>query len=319
MRVLFRKALVLFLLLAVATVSLPAHAQKPGTPLSEREVLDLVKNFVPSERIVELVEQFGISFEPTGGYLAKLRTAGADDALIKALRNAKPRKPAESAKPAEPVKQPEPARENPPLSQSQVSKLVGDGIPDDAVAELVTKLGISFEPDREALDSLRNAGAKQSLLTALSKAKRFPPPPAPQKSVEKAAAPAAKPESKTPPQTEEAKQPPAAVEPAPKPPQPTEPLNVGGEVSPPTPIYTPGAPYTEQARRAHLQGMVVLAIVIDEQGQVTKMQEISKPLGMGLDGSAFQTVGTWKFKAALFRGMPVTVRVNVQVNFHLQN
>ena len=96
-------------------------------------------------------------------------------------------------------------------------------------------------------------------------------------------------------------------------------MQVGGEVSPPTPLYTPSAPYTEQARRAHLQGTVVLAIVIDEQGQVTKLQEISKPLGMGLDESAFQTVGTWKFKPAQFRGMPVPVRVNVQVNFHLQN
>ena len=103
------------------------------------------------------------------------------------------------------------------------------------------------------------------------------------------------------------------------PPKPSGPLNVGGDVSPPQAIYTPGAPYTEQARRAHLQGTVVLAIVIDENGQVKNLQVISKPLGLGLDESAIQTVGNWRFKPATFRGMPVQVRVNVKVNFHLQN
>ena len=87
---------------------------------------------------------------------------------------------------------------------------------------------------------------------------------------------------------------------------------------PPAALYTPSAPYTEQARRAHLQGTVILGIVINEHGKVTQGEEISRPLGAGLDESAIQTVRTWVFRAAQFRGLPVPVRVNVKVEFRQQ-
>ena len=92
--------------------------------------------------------------------------------------------------------------------------------------------------------------------------------------------------------------------------------SVGGNVSAPIPIYKPEPPYSEQARKAKYQGTVVLWIVVDAQGNVTDAQVV-KPLGMGLDENAVNTVKTWKFKPAQRNGSPVPVKVMVEVSFRL--
>jgi TonB family protein len=90
---------------------------------------------------------------------------------------------------------------------------------------------------------------------------------------------------------------------------------VGGKVSAPVPIYTPEPPYTPQARESHLEGYVVLWAVIDDKGRVVAVKQSSKPLGQGLDESALNTVRTWKFKPGMREGVPVPVKVMVEVSF----
>ena len=92
--------------------------------------------------------------------------------------------------------------------------------------------------------------------------------------------------------------------------------SVGGGVSPPIPIYKPEPAYSEEARKAKYQGTVVLWIVVDAQGNVTD-PKVVRPLGLGLDEKALETVRTWKFKPALRNGSPVPVRVIVEVSFRL--
>jgi periplasmic protein TonB len=92
--------------------------------------------------------------------------------------------------------------------------------------------------------------------------------------------------------------------------------SVGGNVSAPIPIYKPEPPYSEEARKAKYQGTVVLWIVVDAQGGVTDARVV-KPLGLGLDEKAVETVRTWKFKPALRGGTPVPVKVMVEVSFRL--
>ncbi len=92
--------------------------------------------------------------------------------------------------------------------------------------------------------------------------------------------------------------------------------SIGGEVTAPVPVYKPEPPYSEEARRAKYQGTVVLRIVVDASGQVTDVYVI-RPLGMGLDEKAIEAVRTWKFKPALRKGVPVPVRVVVEVSFRL--
>jgi periplasmic protein TonB len=92
--------------------------------------------------------------------------------------------------------------------------------------------------------------------------------------------------------------------------------SVGGGVSEPIPIYKPDPAYSEEARKAKYQGTVVLWIVVDATGNVTDCRVV-KPLGLGLDEKAVETVRTWKFKPAQRNGTPVPVRVMVEVSFRL--
>ncbi len=91
---------------------------------------------------------------------------------------------------------------------------------------------------------------------------------------------------------------------------------VGGNVSAPVPIYKPDPPYSEQARKAKVQGTVTLSIVVDAQGNVSEIHDI-RYLGYGLDENAIETVGTWKFRPAMREGVPAAARVAVEVLFRL--
>lgn len=91
---------------------------------------------------------------------------------------------------------------------------------------------------------------------------------------------------------------------------------VGGDVTEPIPIYDPDPPYSEEARKAKYEGTVTLKITVDAQGAVRDVQVV-KPLGLGLDEKAIETVRTWKFKAGRKNGIPVTVWALVEVTFHL--
>jgi len=92
--------------------------------------------------------------------------------------------------------------------------------------------------------------------------------------------------------------------------------SVGGGVSEPIPIYKPDPAYSEEARKAKYQGTVLLWIIVDASGAVTECR-VAKPLGLGLDEKAVETVRTWKFKPALRNGSPVPVHVMVEVSFRL--
>lgn len=75
--------------------------------------------------------------------------------------------------------------------------------------------------------------------------------------------------------------------------------------------------YTEQARKAGLQGIVRLWAVIDETGRVADLR-IVRPLGLGLDEKAIEAVRRWKFKPATKDGKPVKVQINIDVSFRLE-
>jgi len=92
--------------------------------------------------------------------------------------------------------------------------------------------------------------------------------------------------------------------------------SVGGGVSEPIPIYKPDPAYSEEARKAKYQGTVLLWIIVDASGAVTECR-VAKPLGLGLDEKAVETVRTWKFKPAMRNGSPVPVHVMVEVSFRL--
>ncbi|MCU1284418.1 MAG: TonB-like protein [Acidobacteriales bacterium] len=94
------------------------------------------------------------------------------------------------------------------------------------------------------------------------------------------------------------------------------PLRVGGGVKAPTPLETPDPEYSEEARKAKYQGVVVLWLVVGPDGH-PKNIKVERPLGMGLDQKAVEAVQRWRFEPATKDGKPVAVQINVEVNFRL--
>lgn len=94
-------------------------------------------------------------------------------------------------------------------------------------------------------------------------------------------------------------------------------VHVGGNVQAPVKLHAPRPGYTEEARQARIQGVVMLQVIVDTEGNVTRPL-VLKPLPMGLADLAVETVLQWKFKPATRDGEPVPVYYNLTVNFSLQ-
>jgi periplasmic protein TonB len=92
--------------------------------------------------------------------------------------------------------------------------------------------------------------------------------------------------------------------------------SVGGGVTAPIALYRPDPEYSEEARKAKLQGTVVLEVTVDESGHV-RDPRVRQSLGLGLDEQAIKTVLTWKFKPAMKAGKPVAVLIRVDTLFRL--
>jgi len=92
---------------------------------------------------------------------------------------------------------------------------------------------------------------------------------------------------------------------------------VGGRISAPIPINNVEAEFSDEARRAKYQGVVLVSVIVDAQGY-PQDPRVVRALGMGLDEKALEAVRKYRFKPAMRDGRtPVAVMVNVEVNFHL--
>lgn len=92
---------------------------------------------------------------------------------------------------------------------------------------------------------------------------------------------------------------------------------IGGGIKPPVKILYSQPRYTEEARKARIQGIVILQCVVDVNGNVTQVQLV-KGLTLGLSESAIETVKQWKYKPATLDGEPVPVYYLIRVGFWLQ-
>ncbi len=109
----------------------------------------------------------------------------------------------------------------------------------------------------------------------------------------------------------------ASVSLAQTPPPAGPPYRVGGNVTRPEKVSGSPPEYTIEARKAQVQGVVILETVIDEKGNVTDVK-ILKGLPEGLDEAALEAVRTWKFSPAKMDGKPVPVLYVLTVNFTIE-
>jgi TonB family protein len=90
----------------------------------------------------------------------------------------------------------------------------------------------------------------------------------------------------------------------------------GGGVSNPVLVYAPDPEFSDEARRAKYQGVCVVGLIVDAQGNPQRVRVV-RPLGMGLDEKAVEAVKQYKFKAAMYQGHAVPVEINIEVNFRI--
>lgn len=93
-------------------------------------------------------------------------------------------------------------------------------------------------------------------------------------------------------------------------------MSVGGGVSAPRLIHSVQPEFTDPARRANLQGIVSIQLIVDSRGNPQDIRVV-RHLGMGLDQKAVEAVRQYRFNPAMYQGHPVAVQMVINVNFHL--
>ena len=91
---------------------------------------------------------------------------------------------------------------------------------------------------------------------------------------------------------------------------------VGVDIEAPRVIEKIEPRYTETARRAGVQGAVILDLVIDTAGRVESVT-VLRGLPLGLTKSAVEAVEQWRFEPSVYNNHPVSVRYILTVHFHL--
>ena len=95
------------------------------------------------------------------------------------------------------------------------------------------------------------------------------------------------------------------------------PYRPGSGVEPPRLLREVKANYTDDARRANIEGEVELEIVVRRDGTVGDVK-VLRGLRGGLSERAVEAVKQWRFSAGRMKGVPVDVVVQVGVEFKLR-
>jgi TonB family protein len=91
---------------------------------------------------------------------------------------------------------------------------------------------------------------------------------------------------------------------------------IGGGVSAPRLRSKVEPRFSDEARRAQIQGTVVLYVVVGEDG-IPRDMKVLRSLEPSLDRNAIEAVQQWRFNPGLKDGKPVAVQATIEVNFRL--
>jgi len=143
------KPILLSLFLLAGSVGTLAAPQDDRAPMSKDEVMDLLISSTPRKIIVSTIERNGIAFRPTAPILEEFRKAGADQAVLAALRAAW-------------------HEEIPkPLGDKEIRIMLAEGVPSQSIAGKIQERGIDFQPTQEYREALRSEGAQDVLMDTL--------------------------------------------------------------------------------------------------------------------------------------------------------
>lgn len=93
-------------------------------------------------------------------------------------------------------------------------------------------------------------------------------------------------------------------------------VRVGGDIKPPRKIKDVRPVYPKEAKDAGIQGVVILEVVIDPAGRVSRV-DVARSIPE-LDQAAVDAVQEWEFEPTYVKGKAVSVEMTVTVNFTLE-
>jgi protein TonB len=88
---------------------------------------------------------------------------------------------------------------------------------------------------------------------------------------------------------------------------------VGDQIKKPLLVSQVLPEYPALARQAHIQGAVVVEILIEKSGRVGDVKVVSGP--PALRQAAVDAVRRWKYQTTLLNGQPMAVRMSVTIRF----
>jgi TonB family protein len=91
---------------------------------------------------------------------------------------------------------------------------------------------------------------------------------------------------------------------------------VGGHVKQPIPINQVEAEFSDYARAHRIQGTCVYSLIVDEHGLPQDFQVV-RPIDSSLQQEALEAVHKYRFKPATKDGVPVPVRIMIEISFRL--
>jgi TonB family protein len=89
-----------------------------------------------------------------------------------------------------------------------------------------------------------------------------------------------------------------------------------GRITPPVLVWKVDPDYSDPARAAKVQGLVVLRVEIDGSGRIRNVH-VDQGLGLGLDEKAMEAVSRWRFLPGTRNGKAVATSAVVEVHFRL--
>jgi len=95
------------------------------------------------------------------------------------------------------------------------------------------------------------------------------------------------------------------------------PVKVSAQVMAGNKLSGPDPEYPEEAKKAKIQGTVVLGAVIDKDGIVRELRVVSGPKELRI--SSLDAVRQWTYKPYLLNGNPIEVETSINVTYTLGN
>jgi len=169
------------ILIAVIFIAVTVKAQQSSKPFTQDQVQALVRDGLADETGAKALEQRGVDFAPTEEFIQSLKSAGASDAFVAALRAVAPglspahcsggvptagRRSETAATKAASSEAASPDAQK-AINQIQVFALLAGQVPSHRVGMLVQERGIDFDPTEDFIQNLKTAGANDALVTAL--------------------------------------------------------------------------------------------------------------------------------------------------------